>query len=56
MTAMKHDIYTADGAIDMQAVDAAARQMRADATRAAVVALIEWFKPKSGAVKGTQSA
>ncbi|WP_224823603.1 RSP_7527 family protein [Cognatishimia sp. MH4019] len=53
---MKQDIYTTDGALDMQAIELRARQLRADATRNAVLALIAWFKPKSGVAKGTQSA
>ena len=56
MTAMKQDLYTADGALDLHAIELDARRLRAQATRDAVLAVIAWFKPKSNAVKGTQSA
>ena len=56
MTAMKQHLHTADGALDLHAIELDARRLRAQATRNAVQALIAWFKPKSDDVKGTQSA
>lgn len=56
MTPFQTDIYTANGEIDIHAVEQNAKALRAQATRDAFVAIVAFFKGKTAPSDAAQNA